>query len=162
MAAIENLRNLAKVGKLEAAAEAASVLARKFPGDALVQYEAACLHDRLGREKEAIPFYQRAIALGLPEADLRDALLGLGSTFRCLGDTENALRVFAEAREAFPDAREFVVFGAMALHNAGKAKQGIQELLKVIAETCEDDNVAKYRRAIELYAEDLDRFWNNG
>jgi hypothetical protein len=48
----------------------------------------------------------------------------------------------------------------MALYNAGRAKEAVESLLRVVAETTSDAELASYRRAIELYAEDIDRKWS--
>jgi predicted Zn-dependent protease len=49
----------------------------KHPDDAQVNYHYARLHDRMGEEAAAAPLYERAIALGLPDEDLREAFLCL-------------------------------------------------------------------------------------
>ncbi len=47
----------------------------------------------------------------------------------------------------------------MALYDAGRAKEAVEVLLRVIAKATSDAELASYRRAIELYAEDIDRKW---
>jgi len=113
----------------------------------------------LGREAQAIPLYQKAIALGLSEASLRGAWLGLGSSYRGTGQYAEALAAFEQGQARFPDANEFRVFGAMASYNLGQHKEGMETLLAVLAETTVDPALAPYRRAMALYAEDLDRRW---
>jgi tetratricopeptide (TPR) repeat protein len=135
----------------------AAQLAAECPADALVQYEAACVHDCLGREREAVPYYLRAIASGLPQAELRGAYLGLGSTYRVLGRFDESLQVLDEGRGQFPAAREFEVFRAMTLHNLGRGNQAVEILLQVIAETSSDPDIQEFSRAIALYAEDIER-----
>lgn len=73
-------------------------LARQRPGDPLVQYEAACVHDYLGLETEAIPFYNAALQAGLPPSTRRGALVGLGSTYRTLGMFDQAERTLLAAK----------------------------------------------------------------
>jgi len=126
---------------------------------AKLHYQAACLLDRLGVEQAAVEYYQTAIGLGLPDSDLRAAYLGLGSTYRVLGKADLAVLVFDTALEKFPGARELRVFRCMALHNCGRDKEALEDLLKVVAETSHDPDIAMYERAIRLYAEDLDRKW---
>ena len=46
------------------------------------RYDEACAHDRAGREEEAIPCYEEALVLGLPDPLRQQALLGLGSSYR--------------------------------------------------------------------------------
>ena len=67
-------------------------LAAAAPHDAEIQYETACVHDSLGFEAEAVPFYRAALAGKLAPDARRGAFTGLGSTYRTLGR-------FAEARD---------------------------------------------------------------
>ncbi|TCP68322.1 tetratricopeptide repeat protein [Baia soyae] len=58
----------------------------------MLDYVSAWSHDVLCLESEAIPYYERAIELGLSkEDDLEGALLGLGSTYRVLGQYEKSI-----------------------------------------------------------------------
>jgi tetratricopeptide (TPR) repeat protein len=131
-------------------------LARASPEDARAHYEAACVHDYLGLEAEAVPYYVRAIELGLSADELRGAYLGLGSTYRVLGQYEQAIATLEKGLATFPEATELVVFKAMAEHNVGRSKEAVEALLRVIAETSNDAEVQRYSRAIRFYAEDVD------
>lgn len=159
MSSAERVRSLRKLGEHQAALRLAAELASQEPGDAQLQYEAACVHDYLGYEAAAVPFYLSAIAAGLSGGALRSTYLGLGSTYRALGRYEQALATFNEGLTTFPNAAELKVFRAMALYNVGRDKEAVAGLLTVIAETSNDHAVRSYCRAIALYAEDLDRQW---
>ncbi len=156
---INSLRALRAQGQHEEARLEALAILDASPDDATLLYETACLHDYLGLEVEAIPFYRRAIAAGLEGDDRRGAFLGLGSTCRTLGRHEEALAVFDEGQAQFPEAEDLRVFRAMALHNVGRSKEAIESLLGVIARTSADPSIVNYRRAIELYAQDIERSW---
>src|SRR5690349_13371987 len=65
-------------------------LVAAFPGDAEITFQTAVVHDNLGLERESIPFYVKALSQGLSGPDLERALLGLGSTYRGLGDYQHA------------------------------------------------------------------------
>jgi hypothetical protein len=123
MSPSEQVLSLRRAGQHEQARTLAVSLAGQFPGDAELQYQAVCVHDFLGRESEAIPFYLAALAGQLPAEHLRSAHLGLGSTFRALGLAR------------FPDAAELKVFLAMELHNLGQSKQAVELLLGVLAQS---------------------------
>ena len=56
--------------------------ARPMKDLARQRYDEACAFDRSGREAEAIPCYEEALELGLPDGLRRQALLGLGSSYR--------------------------------------------------------------------------------
>lgn len=150
---------LRESGSTEQALEILVDLHRERPDDARVNLQSAWANDKLGREREAVSFYERAIALGLEGAELRDALLGLGSTYRALGDYDKALLTLDRAVATFPDQAGLVVFRAMALYNSHRYKEACETLLRVVSETTASKDIAVYREAIDLYAADLDRTW---
>src|SRR5215475_8281124 len=78
----------------------------EFPESPQINYQCAWIHDLLGLERDAIPFYENAIHLGLSGDDLKSALLGLGSTYRCIGDYQKAIDTFQQARQQFPHSSE--------------------------------------------------------
>lgn len=156
---MKQLEALKAEGRIEEARQHGLLQIAEHPRHAELHYEVASLHDMLGREQQAIPLYQKAIALGLSEASLRGAWLGLGSTYRCTGHYAEALAAFEQGLLRFPDAHEFKVFAAMARYNLGQYKEGMESLLAVLAQSTADPALAPYRRAMALYAEDLDRRW---
>lgn len=129
------------------------------PEDGRVHYHYAWLHDTLGEERAAVPYYEKAIALGLPAEDLRGALLGLGSTYRTLGEYDNAIKTLRRGQETFPDGHEFAVFLAMALYNVGQHAEAMRLLLQALAETSAHPQVQRYQRAILFYSDRLDQVW---
>ena len=155
----ESIRSLRREGKHVEARDLAIELARSLPLDAEVQFEAACVHDFLGQESDAVPYYRAAMAGKLAPEQLRSAYLGLGSTYRVLGRYEQSETTLAEGLARFPDANEMKVFIAMAQYNRGKAKQAVEALLSLLAETSGDEAVRKYQTAIAFYAKDVDKSW---
>jgi len=132
-------------------------LAAQFPDDADVAYRTACVHDRLGLEAAAVPFYERCLAgTGLSDEDRRGALLGLGSTYRVLGRYAHAVETLRRGVAEYPDDGGLQTFLAMALYNAGEHHEAMRILLDLLATTSQDPSVQQYRRAISLYAKDLD------
>ncbi len=146
-------------GDVEGAKALLLELQEESPDDARVNLQCAWTHDRLGLEAEAVRYYEAAIGLGLDRADLGDALLGLGSTYRTLGRYEEALTTLDRAVTEYPEHRGFQVFQAMALYNNGRAKEACERLLRLLSDTTSDNGIARYREAIDTYAEDLDRVW---
>jgi len=151
---------LREAGEVNEAKDVLLELQREHPEDAEVNLQCAWAHDRLGLEREAIPYYEAAIRLGLDQADRKDALLGLGSTYRTLGRYEEALSTLDRGVEEFPDDGGMKVFQAMALYNNSRGKEACELLLTLLSTTTADDTIASYRRAIEIYAADLDRTWS--
>jgi tetratricopeptide (TPR) repeat protein len=156
---LERIRDLRSRGHNEQARALLLQMARERPQDARVQYETACVHDALGHEREAVPYYVEALRLGLSGDERRSAYLGLGSTYRVLGQYQEAKETLLAGLAQFPDAAELRVFLAMSLYNLGDYHAATATLLTVIAETSRDPHVRAYERAIRLYAEDLDRRW---
>ena len=76
---------LRKNNKPEEAMSLLTTLLQSYPNDPDVNYQMAWTCDFMGKESEAAPFYEKAIANGLVE-DRSGAILGLGSTYRCLGE----------------------------------------------------------------------------
>lgn len=90
---------------------------------------------------------------------LRGAWLGLGSSYRTTGQYLEALAALEQGLAGFPNANELKVFRAMVCYNLGRHKEGMESLLAVLAETTTAPDLSPYRRAMALYATDLDRRW---
>jgi tetratricopeptide (TPR) repeat protein len=150
---------LRQAGDYPAAQVIFAELLAASPDDPLVNYHFAWWHDVQGLEAGAVPFYERAIANGLSGTDLRGALLGLGSTYRSLGQYEQARATLLKGVEQFPDAQEFPVFLAMAHYNLGEHHTAMTLLLRSLAETSADAGIQRFKQAILFYADDLDQVW---
>lgn len=135
-------------------------LAREYPTNPIVQYKTACVYDFLGLEKEAVPYYLAAIENDLPDAELRAAYLGLGSTYRILGQYAESRQILLEGLKIFPEAREMKIFLAMTLYNLGEHHEAVSSLLKIIMDTTNNADIKNYERAIRFYANDLDKTWD--
>lgn len=144
-------------GHPERAREHLLVLTARFPDAADVAYQTAWVHDVLGLETEAVPYYERCLQLpGLGEEDRRGAILGLGSTYRVLGRYGQAVETLRRGVKEFPDDGALRSFLAMALYNIGEHHEAMGILLRLVASTSTDPYVTRYRPAIEHYAADLD------
>lgn len=150
---------LRKEKKAEEAREILLALHAEYPDDAQVNYQCAWVHDLLGLEREAIPFYEKAVQTGLSGEDLQGALLGMGSTYRCIGEYQKAHDTFQHAIQLFPARHEYRVFLAMTLYNLGQPARAMELLLNSLAETSKDEGVIAYRNAIQFYADKLDQTW---
>ena len=56
-------------------------------------------------------------------------MLGLGSTYRCLGEYEKSVKIFDQAVQEFPDNRALKVFRTLTLYNLGKSEESVSQLL---------------------------------
>jgi len=127
----------------------------RHPHVAEINYQLAWTCDVLGRPADALPFYEKAVALGLPDNELAGALLGLGSTLRQLGELERSASVLQTARLQFPDNREFDAFLALTLHADGKTSDALRLALDALCDTSEDQGIRAYQRAIRHAANKL-------
>jgi tetratricopeptide (TPR) repeat protein len=121
--------------------------------DASEAYARACTHDRAGEEAEAIPHYERALALGLEGEERRGAQLGLGSSLRNVGRHADAVRVLEAALEAHPGDAALLAFLGLALHSAGRSAEAVGALLDVVLRHAP---LGRYARALSAYRGDLD------
>lgn len=150
---------LRQEGQMQEAIELLQELALQEPENAQIWYQLAWAHDSLGLERDAVPHYEKALSLALPSEDRAGAILGLGSTYRTLGQYGQAKVWFEKGLSEFPENREFEVFLAMVLYNLGEHAEAMKRLLIQLADTSRDKGITDYSRAIRFYADQLDRVW---
>ena len=119
------------------------------PIDAVDLYEQGGEHDSAGREMQAIPLYEQALAAGLAGELRARCLLQLGSSLRNVGRVNEATTLLETARREFPEFRPLRAFLALALHSAGRDREALRELLEAIADEGE------YERSLRGYAAEL-------
>ena len=127
----------------------------RFPNVSEIAHQIAWTLEVLGRPAEALTFYEKAVALGLPPNELSGALIGLGSALRALGQKDRAIEVLESGLRQFPENREFDVFLAIALHNADRHTEAMRLLLTTLVESSEDIGITAYQRAIRHAANEL-------
>lgn len=159
MKKLETAIRLREEGKLKESNEILTNLVKEYPNDAMVNYQCAWSFDVLGLEINAVPYYEKAILIGLDDEDLQSAFLGLGSTYRTLGQYEKSKEVFEKALFRFPENRAIKVFYAMTLYNVKEHSKAMEILLCNLIQTSLDGNIKKYKKAIEFYSDKLDRMW---
>ena len=131
-------------------------LAAAYPDDAKITYQLAVVHDNLGLGREAIPFYVQALALGLSGPDLERALMGLGSTYRGLGEYQHAEETLRRGMREFPHNRAIQVFLAITLYNLQQHTEAMELLLTNLLETTTDEKLQYFKRGLSYYAAHLD------
>ena len=119
------------------------------PLDAVDLYEQGGEHDSAGREEQAIPLYEQALAAGLAGELRARCLLQLGSSLRNVGRVDEAVTLLENARREFAEFRPLRAFLALALHSAGRDRDALRELLETIADEGE------YQRSLRAYAAEL-------
>lgn len=147
---------LREEGKLKESNEILVTLAKHYPDNSIINYQCAWSFDVLSLEKEAVPYYEKAISIGLPEIELQGAILGLGSTYRTLGKYQKSREIFEKGLAKFTDDRAMKVFYAMTLYNLNEHSKAMEILLTNLAQTSSDENIKTYKKAIEFYSNKLD------
>ena len=156
---LESAIRLREIGDYGEAELLLSSVLEKIPDDAEANYQMSWLYDLQGREREAVPHYVKAVAGGLPDEERRGALLGLGSTYRALGEYPGAVEVLGQGVSEFPADRAMQTFLALALYNVGEHRQAVDLLLKHLVETTSDPGIRSYEKALRFYAGRLDEVW---
>lgn len=123
-----------------------------FTKDAEVLYQCAWTHDVMGLETGAVPYYEQAIANGLDGESLCGAYIGLGSTYRCIGEYEKAIVVLEAGVKKFPENDPMRVFLSLAKYNVNKHESAMKLLLETVVKV---DEVKEFERAISFYKDHL-------
>ncbi len=155
---IDEAVKLRNEGKLEESNKMLVALVNQTPENAMTNYQCGWSFDVLEKEVEAIEYYEKAITLGLPDEELKEAYLGLGSTYRTIGEYDKSKKTFEKAMYRFDD-NALKVFYAMTLYNLEDHSQAMETLLKLLADTSNDNSIRGYRKAIEFYSDKLDKLF---
>ncbi|MEK3903700.1 MULTISPECIES: tetratricopeptide repeat protein [unclassified Paenibacillus] len=157
---IEAAMQLRSSGQAEEARTMLLQLLTANESSAELHYQLAWTHDVLGLEREAVSYYEQSLALGLPDAEQKaGAMLGLGSTYRTLGQYTESRALLEQGALEFPQRAEFKAFLAMTLYNLGAHTEAMQLLLTLLADTSTDPGIQDYRKAIKYYADKLEQVW---
>ena len=142
---LEKAIDLRKDGYYEESNEILTNMVERFSDSSSINYQCAWSFDLLGEEAKAVPFYEKAIQLGLTSEELEGALIGLGSTYRTLGEYEKSKRVFLRGIEEFPENRAMKTFYSMTLYNLKEHSKAMELLLKCLIETTNDPEIINYK-----------------
>jgi tetratricopeptide (TPR) repeat protein len=142
-------------GQVTAVLDRLKVLDTRHPHVAEINHQIAWTCDVLGRTEEAVAYYEKAVALGLPPNELSGALIGLGSTLRLTGQAARSLEVLEQARLQFPDNREFEAFLALTLHDLGRNAEALRLVFTLLVETSEDVGITAYQRTLRFQTAQL-------
>lgn len=159
MATMQEAIELRTAGQPEEAKKILLGLLAQSQDDPEILYQLAWVHDLMGLEGEAVPYYEKAISSGLKDSERCGALLGLGSTYRTLGMYDKSKGILEQGLQEYPEAREFNVFYAMTLYNLGQYDKAMALLLKEVGETSNDEGIKSYQKAIAFYSDKLDQIW---
>ncbi|WYP27563.1 tetratricopeptide repeat protein [Alkalihalobacillus sp. FSL W8-0930] len=136
-------------------------LVKEKPNDAELHFYLASTYDGLGQEAEAIPFYQKAIELGLTGINYEKAFVQLGSSLRCIGKYEEAQEIFQKGLKEFPENAALSAFQAITEYNLGHNRQSIQRLLGLLLKEPTNEWIQTYKKALTFYSKHLDETWTD-
>jgi tetratricopeptide (TPR) repeat protein len=123
--------------------------------DAEREYEVGGEHDSAGRAEEAIPHYELALELGLPDELVPRALLQLGSSLRNVGRNDDALALFDDAVARYPDDAALRLFRAFSLATAGRDRDALVDVIDLARTRIDAPEIRRYARSLEAYTRDL-------
>jgi tetratricopeptide (TPR) repeat protein len=124
--------------------------------DALAEYELGGEHDSAGRPAEAVPHYERALELGLPEELVPRCLLQLASTLRNLDRRDESLAIYDEAIASFPDDAALPIFRAFLLADLGREREALVSVIDLARTRIDAPEIQRYARSLNGYNRDLE------
>lgn len=104
--------------------------------------------DAAGQERQAIPFYRKALAGGLAGDDLHAALVCLGSSLRTVGQTKAGIRTLQKARLQFPKDVTVTLFLALAHYDNGQRDLAVRQLGDALLKESSQPRLAGFRRVL--------------
>lgn len=121
------------------------------PADPVGPFELAGAYDATGREAEAIPLYERALAAGLCGERRRRAVIQLASSLRNVGRLPHSVALLrAETAVDGPLHDEVRAFLALALLDTGRDREAVATLLTALV-----PHLSRYGRSLREYAAEL-------
>ncbi len=157
---LSQARELRKNDELEASQELLLELLTAHPKDPIVLYEVGGAYDVLEEEKEAIPYYTKAINAGLDGADLQECYICLGMCHRNIGDFETAVSILRKAVNIFPEQNSVKAFLALAEYSDAQEDEAMRILLDLLINTTEDEDILKFADTLDFYKDNLDEVWD--
>ncbi|MFT9819862.1 tetratricopeptide repeat protein [Lysinibacillus sp. NPDC056185] len=153
---IHRALQLRSQGKLQESKEMFLTLLSNDPLNPSLHFQCARSFDILAEETKAMPFYEKAIELGLADDELEDAFIKLGCIYRTHERFVEAKKLYLEALSKFPKKEQMKIFYAMSLYNLGEHAEAMGFLISNIAYTTTDQDILTYYRTITYLGHRLD------
>ena len=139
-------------GQTEGTLAQIEALDTRHPNIAEIAFQRAWTLESLGRETEALPHYQRAIALGLAPHEQSAALIGLATCQRAAGRPDAAAATLESGRTQFPDQPEFDAYLALVRHDQGRHAEALQLAITTLLDTSDDPGINAHQRNLRHFA----------
>jgi tetratricopeptide (TPR) repeat protein len=123
--------------------------------DGVTEYELGGEHDSAGRAEEAIPHYERALELGLPDELVPRCLLQLASSLRNARRPEDALATYDDAIARYPSDAALPLFRAFLLADLGREREALIDVLHLARTRIDAPEIHRYARSLGNYTRDL-------
>ncbi len=85
--------------------------------------------------------------------------MGLGSTYRGVGEYQKAEETLRRGVREFPHNPALQTFLAMTLYNSQQYKEAMELVLVNLLETTSDEKLQYFKRGLMYYATHLDEVW---
>jgi tetratricopeptide (TPR) repeat protein len=154
-------KKLRQADELEESQELLLALLEEYPDDPQVLFEVGGAFDIMGFESEAIPYYQQAIDAGLEGAELHECLICLGSSYRNVGEFDQAVEVLESATDRYPENKSSRAFLALAYYSDEQYEDAVRVLMDLLLETTDDDDILAYADTLDFYKDNLDEVWDD-
>ncbi|WP_221030319.1 tetratricopeptide repeat protein [Actomonas aquatica] len=126
-----------------------------YPNVAEISFQIAWTLDSMGRDEQALPHFERAIALGLSPNEQSNALIALAICQRNLGQTAAAAATLESGQAQFPDQAEFDAYLALLRHDQGRHTEALQLALTTLLDTSEDLGITAHQRNLRHFLNQL-------
>jgi cyanophycin synthetase len=123
------------------------------PDDARLAFEYAGALDRLGRQRDAVPLYRRAVG-GLREPRRTRARVRLAAGLRALGEPSAALSELDGVLAEHPSDAA-AAFRALVLHDLGRQEEALRQALTALSVRLSGPDAEDYGAAIAASAAEL-------
>jgi tetratricopeptide (TPR) repeat protein len=151
---IQSAKKFRIEGDLQNAYDLLIPLEKTEADNPFVQLEIGLTLDAMGKEQDAISYYERALTLGLPAEQRCVALLCLGSSLRNVGQLEHSKHILKSAIDEFPNHIGIRCFYALAQYSAGEYGESVHTLINAIL-LLSPESVKPFARALQYYADEL-------
>jgi cyanophycin synthetase len=118
-------------------------------------FELAGAHDAAGEEREAVRWYDEALALGLREPHRHRALIQKASSLRHLGELDQAAALLDDLARQRPGSAAVAAFRALVRCDAGEPRRAVGDLIEALLAHAGDADDGAYRAALHRFAREL-------
>ena len=132
-------------------------LRTRYPNSARVHLHSAFVLDRMGKEEEAVPLYERSLLLGLSETDARDAHVCLASSLRNVGRSQQGFDLLNGAKSRFDGDVVFDLFFALLATEVGRSNEAIRTLVGSLLRESPATDLRRYRNVLRGKFDQLTR-----